>query len=196
MSRIKSAVEIALEKTDDVKELTPEEKERIKNQKKIKSLLSEFYKGEIDSDGLWQRLKNSKQSVLRETQLTLIDSLRPKMSNIELQKRKEGILAVESLKRKQNISTIEEVLNSIAVLQKDYEAEKERIADRLKTEIENNPQLRMQPVQTPDGKTVMQMTMSVDEAVEKELSDSFSDYEEQYNREFAERIEELKKEIK
>jgi len=196
MGRIKSAIEIAMEKTAKVKELTPEEKEKMKDQEEVKSLLSEFYRGEIDSNALWQRLKGSKQSMLKEAQLALIETLRPRISTIELRKRKEGILAIESLKEAQNISTFEAMLNFIEFLQKDYEEKEEKIANYLREEIERNPQLRMQPVKTSDGKTVMQMTLSADEAVEKRLADSLSDYEEQYNREFTEQIEKLKKEIK
>lgn len=195
MSKIKSAVEIAMKKTEEVEELTTEEKEKIETQKQIKSMLSKFYKRKIDSSGLWEKLKDKNQSMLKETQRALIDSLRPKISTVELPRRKKGILAVESLKTKQNISALESVLNSIEALRKDYEKKKESTAERLKSEIEENPKLRMQPVKTPDGKTVMRMTMSADEAVKKKLADSLSDYEERYNREFDELLKRLKEEI-
>jgi len=55
MGKVKSAFEKAMEKAAGIGELTPEEKERIKDQEKVKSILAEFYKSQIDRDGLWQK---------------------------------------------------------------------------------------------------------------------------------------------
>ncbi|MFO7773939.1 MAG: hypothetical protein R6V59_08435 [Dehalococcoidia bacterium] len=37
--------------------LTQEEKEKMIDSEKVHSLLSEFYQGKVDSEGLWKRLK-------------------------------------------------------------------------------------------------------------------------------------------
>ena len=67
---------IAREKLARIGELTLEEKEKMTVSEKVNSLLSEFYQGEIDPEGLWKRLKvENKPSLLRETQMRLIDSL-------------------------------------------------------------------------------------------------------------------------
>jgi hypothetical protein len=196
MEKVKSAFEKAMEKAAEIGELTPEEKERIKDQEKLKSLLAEFYKWQLDRDGLWQKLKGSKPSFLKEAQQNLIDSLRLRSAPEEFQQRKDGILAIETLKEMQNTSAIEHILNIIEMLQKEYKQGKEEAIAGLKAEIERNPQLRIRPVKTPDGRTVFQAALSVDEAVQAKLADFLSGYEKKYNLEFNRIIERLRKEVK
>jgi len=196
MGKVKSALEIALEKAGKIGELSEEEKERIKDEGKVTSILSEFYHGNLDSEGIWQRLKGSKPSLLRKTQVNLIDSLSLSTSKEDTQQRKRGILAIETLKDKPNTAVIESALREIEELQKDYEEVKKQVVEDLKRQIEMHPQLQMQPVRTPDGKTVMQMSVSVDEAVKARLGDLLEEHEKQYNQQFSEVIEELKDEVK
>ena len=66
----------------------------------------------------------------------------------------------------------------------------------LKRQIETHPQLRMQPVRTPDGRTVRQMTLSVDEAVKARLGEYLSEQEKQYNEEFSGIIRDLEEHVK
>ena len=54
----------------------------------------------------------------------------------------------------------------------------------------------MQPVRTQNGKTVMQATLTVDEAVKVRLADFLSSHEKKYNQEFKNAIEKLKEEVK
>ncbi len=195
MGKVKSAFEKAMEKASEIGELTPEEKEEIKDQGKIKLILTEFYKGQIDRDGLWQKLKGSKPSLLKEVQQYLIDSLGLGSTPEEFQQRKEGILAVETLKAKQNVPAIEQMLNSVKILQKEYQDGKEKAEEELREAIEQNPQLRLRPVRTPDGRTVLQAAYSVDEALQARLSEFMSQHEEKYSQKFVRLIEKLKKEI-
>jgi hypothetical protein len=195
MGIVKSAFEKAMEKAAQIGELTPEEKERIKDQEKIKSILTEFYKGQIDRDMLWQKLKESKPSLLKEAQQNLIDSLGLGSTPEEFQQRKEGILAIETLKPKQNVPTIEHTMNSIKVLQKEYQDGKDKAEEELREAIEQNPQLRLRPVRTPDGRTALQAAYSVDEAVQARLSEFMSQHEENYSLKFVRLIEKLKKEV-
>jgi hypothetical protein len=195
MGKVKSAFEKAMEKVAEIGELTPEEKERIRDQENIKSILTEFYKRQIDRDGLWQKLKGSKPSLLKEAQHYLVDSLGLGSTSEEFQQRKEGILAIETLKVKQNIPAIENTVNLIKLLQKEYQDGKDKAEEELKEAIEQNPQLRLRPVRTPDGRTVLQAAYSVDEAVQARLSEFMSQHEEKYNQKFVRLIEKLKKEV-
>lgn len=195
MGKVKSAFEKAMEKAAGIGELTPEEKEKIKDQEKVKSILAEFYKGQIDRDGLWQRLKGVKPYILKEAQQHIVDSLGLGSTPEELQLRKDGILAIENLKEKKHIPAVEQALNSIKALQKEYSEGKERAAEELKTAVERNPQLRVQPVRTPDGRTVYQASLSVDEAVQARLSEFLSEHEMRYSQQFNGLIEKLKKEV-
>ena len=195
MGKVKSAFEKAMEKAAGIGELTPEEKERIKDQEKVKSILAEFYKGQIDRDGLWQKLKGVKPFFLKEAQEHLVDSLGLGSTPEEFQLRKDGILAIENLKEKKHIPAIEHTLNSIKTLQEEYREGKERAVDELRAAVESNPQLRVQPVRTPDGRTVYQAAVSVDEAVQARLSEFLSEHEMRHSQQFNRMIEKLRKEV-
>ena len=195
MGKVKSALEIALEKADKIGTLSLEEKEKIREEEKVASIMKDYYQGKIDSNALWQQLKESKPALLKMVQLNLIDTISLGSSDEETEIRKKGILAVESLKENQRTPFIDSALHAIEDLRKEFEEMKERIAEDLKRQIEMHPQLRMQPVRSPDGRTVMQMSLSVDEAVKSKLADYLAEHEKQYNMEFAGIIQQLKEQI-
>ena len=188
---------IAREKLARIGELTQEEKEKMTVSEKVNCLLSEFYQGQIDPEALWKRLKGEgKPSLLREAQMRLIDSLSFGSTPAELQRRRDGILALETLKEEQNTSVVEVNLNLMADLQKRYRAEIEQAYNGIRAEVEGNPQLRVKHVQQGPNTVIIQLT--VDEAI-KELpqwQDFLSRHERRYSQEFAQVMEKLKKELK
>jgi hypothetical protein len=195
MGKIKSAFEKAMEKAAEIGRLTQKEKEKIKNQEKIKVLLADFYKGRIDRNKLWQILKGSNLFLLKEAQTYLIDSIGLASTEEEFKIRKDGILAIETLKERQKVSVIEGILNSIEMLQNEYKKIKEDAFNELREAMERNPQLRLKPTRTPDGRTVLQAALSVDESVQTRMSEFLSEHEKTYNLKFDKIIGRLKKEI-
>ncbi len=195
MGKIKSALEKAMEKAAEIGGLTEEEKEKIKNQERLKLLLADFYRSQIDRNGLWQKLKGSSPSMLKDAQLCLIDSIGLASTDEEFKMRRDGILAIETLKEKQRLPIIESILDSIELLRKEYREIKENVYKELREAMERNPQLRLQPVRTPDGRTVFQAAISVDEAIQTRMSEFLSEHEEAYSTKFNKVIEKLKKEI-
>ena len=188
---------IARERLAKVGELTPEEKEKMVDSGKVNSLLSEFYQGQIAPESLWKRLKEEgKPSLLREAQVRLIDSLSFGSTPAELQRKKDGILAIETLKEEQNTSIVELNLNLMEDLQKRYSAEIEQAYNGIRTEVERNPQLRVKQVQ--QGQNTMIVQLSVDEAIKQlpQWQDFLSDQEKRYSQEFAKVMEKLKRELK
>jgi hypothetical protein len=133
---------------------------------------------------------------LKEAQQYLIDSLGLGSTPEEFKTRRDGVLAIETLKETQLTPAIEQILDSIEILQKEYQDRKERMADDLRAEIERNPQMRMQPVRSPDGRSVFQATLSVDEAVQAKLSEFLVEHENVYTAEFIRMINRLKQEIR
>ena len=196
MEKVKSAFEKAMEKVAEIGEFTPEEREEMKSKEMIKSLLANFYKGDLTRDELWQQLKGSRPVLLQEAQVNLADSLRLGSTHEALQQRKEGILAIEALKEKQNLSVIEQLLTSIERLQREYREGRERAVEELRAAMEENPQLRLKPVKTSDGKTVIQAALSVDEAVQVRMAEFLKGHEEKYEKAFSKSIEKLKRELK
>lgn len=188
---------IARERLARISELTPEEKQKMLDSEKVNSLLSEFYQGQIDPESLWKRLKEEgKPSLLREAQVRLVDSLGFGSTPAELQRKREGILAIETLKKEQNTSVIELNLKRIEELQKKYRTEVEQAYEGIRAEVERNPRLRVKQVQQGQNTVVIQLT--VDEAIKQlpQWRDFLSNQEKRYNQEFAKVIERSKRDLK
>jgi len=188
---------IARERLAKIGELTREEKEKMLDSEKVNSLLSKFYQGQIDSESLWKRLKEeSKPSLLKEAQMKLINSLSFGSTPVELQRKKEGILAIETLKEEQNTPIVELNLSLMEDLQKRYRAEIEQAYNGIRAEVERNPQLKVKQVQ--QGQSTMLVQLSVEEAIKQlpQWQDFLSDQEKRYSQEFAKVMEKLKRELK
>ena len=192
MAKIKSAFEKAMEKAAAIGELTPEEKQKLKDEENLRTLLAKFFKGDIDRDGLWQKLRGSNVSLLKQAQENMIDSIGLGGFQEEFQQRRDGILAIETLKDQQNTSTIELILDAISRMRAEYQEGKENAEEELRSAVESNPQMRLRPVRTPDGRTALQATLSVDEAVQERLSEFMSQHEGHYGAELEQMIIKLK----
>jgi len=188
---------IARERLARISELTPEEKQKMLDSEKVNSLLSEFYQGQIDPESLWKRLREEgKPSLLREAQVRLVDSLGFGSTPAELQRKREGILAIETLKKEQNTSVIELNLKRMEELQKKYRTEIEQAYDGIRAEVERNPRLRVKQVQQGQNTVVIQLT--VDEAIKQlpQWREFLSNQEKRYSQEFARVMEKSKRELK
>src|SRR4030043_1510351 len=187
---------IARERLARISELTPEEKQKMLDSEKVNSLLSEFYQGQSDPESLWKRLREEgKPSLLREAQLRLVDSLGFGSTPAELQRKREGILAIETLKKEQNTSVIELNLKRMEELQKKYRTEIEQAYDGIRAEVERNPRLRVKQVQQGQNTVVIQLT--VDEAIKQlpQWRDFLSNQEKRYSQEFTRVMEKSKREL-
>lgn len=188
---------IARERLSRIGELTQEDKEKMIDAGKADSLLSGFYQGKIDPESLWNRLKKEgRPSLLKEAQTRLIDSISLGNTPAELQKRKEAILAVETLKKEQNTPVVELNLRMMEDLQKRYTAEINQAYNGLKAEVERNPQLRVKQVQ--QGQNTMLVQLTVDEAIKQlpQWQDFLSKHHNRYSQEFARVAEALKRELR
>ena len=188
---------IARERLTKIGELTQEEKEKMIDSEKVNSILSEFYQGQIDPESLWKKLKEeSKPSILQEAQVKLVDSLSFGSTPAELQRKRDGILAIESLKKERNTSVIELNLSLIEDLQKRYRAEIEQAYNGIKAEVERNPRLRVKQVQ--QGQNTMAIQLTVEEAIKQlpQWRDFLSNQEKRYSQEFTKLREKLKKELR
>ena len=188
---------IARERLARIGELTQEEKEKMLDSEKVNSILSEFYQGQIDPESLWKKIKEEgKPSLLRETQVRLVDSLSFGSTPAELQRKRDGILAIETLKEEQNTSIIELNLKRMKDLQQRYRTEIEQAYNGIRAEVERNPRLRVKQVQ--QGQNTMVIQLTVDEAIKQlpQWRDFLSNQEKRYSQEFARVIEKLKRELK
>ncbi|PIP48198.1 MAG: hypothetical protein COS87_03670 [Chloroflexi bacterium CG07_land_8_20_14_0_80_45_17] len=124
--------------------LSPEEKERMRQSSELDSLLSQYFKGDISSEDLWIELKSLKEqcseSIVKEAQIKLVDTLRLQMSQEDFEQRRNAILAIETMKHEGKYSSLELVLNSIEALRQKYTQIKEQTYNQLKVDLERQLQ--------------------------------------------------------
>ncbi len=160
---IKTALEIALEKAAMLDDLTDAEKEVIANKKKLEPVLANFYKGSSDPEKLWQELKDGNISLLKQAQINLAESLKFNIDPKELQRRNKGIIAIESLKKEQKTSAVQQSLKMLETIQHKAETEKNQMFNEFKKAVEGNPQARNKVVEQNGQKVVLKL--SVEEAI-------------------------------
>ncbi len=188
---------IARERLARIGELTGDERERIADSQRAEILLSEFYQDRIDSDELWRRLKEERRpSLLREVQARLVGSLSSETTPAELQRRRQAILGIETLKDEQNIPALEANFDLMDGLQRRYRSEIEQVYSALKVEVERNPQLRVKQVQQGQRTALAQLT--VDEAIRQlpQWQDFIARHEAKFSNEFGGVRERLQRELR
>ena len=90
---------IMRERLARVGEVTPEDKERMKELDNLDSLLKEFYKGQLNAQSLWKRLKEfeeqGKQFLLRDAYTKLKASFKWKGLPRKFEETSDGTLSIE-----------------------------------------------------------------------------------------------------
>jgi len=143
---------LAKERLARIGALSQEEKERLRQSRELDSLLSEYFKDELDTDALWKRLKALKEQtgepVVKEAQSKLVDTLRLQMSQEDFDQRRQAILAIETIKTEGKYTTVELVLSSIETLRQKYTNLKEQAYQQLKGALESQLQAAAQQAVT------------------------------------------------
>jgi len=135
---------LAKERLAKIGALSPEEMERGRRSNELDSRLSQYFKGELSSEDLWKELKalkdQSDESIVKEAQIKLVDTLRLQMAQTDFEQRRGAILALETMKGEGKYSSMELIFNSIGELRQKYTQAKEQAYEQLKASIE--PQLK------------------------------------------------------
>ena len=143
---------LAKERLARIGALSQEEKERLRQSRELDSLLSEYFKDELDTDALWKRLKalneQTGEPVVKEAQSKLVDTLRLQMSQEDFDQRRQAILAIETIKTEGKYTTVELVLSSIETLRQKYTNLKEQAYQQLKGALESQLQAAAQQAVT------------------------------------------------
>ncbi len=126
----------------------------------------------------------------------MIDSLKLKDSPSEFQIKREGILAVETLKDEQNTFEVELNLNSLQSIQKKHDEEMKRVCNDFKLQVEKDSALRTRKIKKGDAVVIVQL--SPEEAVEQlsEWKNFLSEHNRKYEQEFEKAIRRLRSIIK
>lgn len=195
MGEVKTALEKALEKVKDIKGFSEEEKIEIKDREKVKMTLASFFKGDIKKEEIVKGFKGIRNPLIIEAQMNLADLIRFNVSEEELYQKRDAIISLEMSKEHGNIVAVEEALNVVQRILKEYNELREKAIKEVRSAIEENPHLRVRPVRLPDGR-VIQAALSVEEALQERLSEFFEDHDRRYERMLSRAVERLKREFK
>ncbi|MFC2159962.1 hypothetical protein ACFLQS_04530 [Actinomycetota bacterium] len=193
--KIRTAIEIAMEKAEKLTALSKKEKEQISINKKIEPILARFFKGDLDPESLWKELREEKKLVLVQFQIKLVETITISLPQEELKRRKSAVLALEHLKKNPSTVNVEDLLNSLEDMSLRYLKEKEDFYSQLKSHIENNPKLLLRQIDS--GGKKMAVRLSVEEAINQsqDWNDFVSEHEKRYISDFSSCLYEIKKEL-
>lgn len=139
---------LAREKLAQIGELTPEEKARLKYSQQLAHILGDYFTAKISPEELWRELKKQKEEgreyLLREAQLKLADAINLSSSDQDFERQRRGILAIETLKGEGNYPTLEQTLDSIQKLRRQYREEKEKTYWAIREKVEKQVRLAAQ----------------------------------------------------
>ncbi|MDY6834522.1 MAG: hypothetical protein SVY53_06960 [Chloroflexota bacterium] len=183
------------ERLAKIGDITPEEKELARDQEILDSILSEFHKGDIDSDVLGSKLKElktqGKKTIIKAALVKLTNSLTLQTSIEDFRRRRDAILVTARLRSSQHASKIELSMNTLEGIQKRYSDEYQQTYESVKAQIERNPQLRMEQVK--QGRNTVVMELSVEDAIKRnpQWREFVAHHDNRYGQAFYEALQNL-----
>ncbi len=130
----------ARERLERIGSLTSAEQQQMQREQEVETALSGYFTGALDAEGLWQRVKALADAhgaeAVRQAQLRILQTLRLQMADDDFEKRKAGLLALESLKKGGKHSAIELLLGSIVSLRRRYNEVKQQAYEQLRQQVE------------------------------------------------------------
>ncbi len=195
---------IAKERLNKIGKLTDEEKRKLKYDEHLKSMLAKYFKNEISADVLWEELKKHKTAgrayLLNDAQLKLLDTVNMSSSEVDFEKVNRGLLAVESLKDNGDYATLEQGLESINNLHRQYNEEKDKAFDEIKTAVEREVSMAVQQLA---GQAAAQGAMvDIQGSVEASARSSpewkrfVTQHNATYNRQFKDQLQKIRRMLK
>ena len=173
---------LARERLARIGALSEEERARLKQSNDLDSLLSEYFSGGLDTDGLWKRLKGLKQqhgeSIPREVQARLVDTLRLRMGQEDFEQRRDAILAIETMKAEGKYGTLEVALDSIETVRQKYLQVKQQAYEQLKAGLQSQLQAAAQQAKAQGMKIDMGGSLDANARNSPQWKDFISQHEE------------------
>ncbi len=135
---------IARERLARIGELSATEQRQMQQKRELERALSAYFLGDSEVEGLWQQLKSLSEShgsgALSTAQTTIVETLRLQMSEDDFARRKDALLAVETLKGSDKYSAIEMILGSIASLRQRSNEIRQQAYDQMREQVEGQVQ--------------------------------------------------------
>jgi hypothetical protein len=130
---------LARERLEKAGELSSEEKERLRHEEELTAILSDFYTGKLNDEGLWTKMKtyidNGQEELVKEMQTRLVYTLSLGGSDADFKNYSSGILILETLKSPNRYPEIETSIKTVEKTRQEYEEERTRTFDAMKSGI-------------------------------------------------------------
>ncbi|RQD78010.1 MAG: hypothetical protein D5S01_01925 [Halanaerobium sp. MSAO_Bac5] len=188
---MKSAYEIAMERAETIYDDDAEGDNSLEIRERLKKIMAPFFKGEMDAEALWQQLKDEDEAVLIEAQLMLIESIGLRNSSEQIERRKEAVVAVESLKETENSSFFEKSFTQAQSLQQQYQTQKDKLDQQVQQHLENSQAQGLSAQAAANGGQQQGMNNQMKQQLAKKLSE----FQKSYNQRFDKLIEKMKAEL-
>ncbi len=179
---------LARAKLEKIGGLSEEEKSRIKLSEELAAILSEYFKAKLTSEDLWKRLKALKEEgkgfLIKEAQRSLLEAVRLGDSGPDLKRKREALLALETLKEESRYGELELGLKQLEELRKAYQEEKGKAFDSLKRAVQRKVELAAQQL-VQQGKAVdVEGSVEANARASPEWKDFLARHEKAYGERF------------
>jgi len=191
---MKSAYEKAMERADELYGTNDSNINSLEIREELKKIMAPFFKEEMDAEALWHDLEEKKEAYLKEAQLMLIESIGLRNSSEQIQRRKDAVVAVESLKDSANSSFFEKQFTQAQSLQQQYQTQKKQLDEQIQQHLEQAQGQGQNPLaaaQNRNGEDQRGMNAQM----KQQLAQKVSEFQEGYNKRFNKLIEKMKSEI-
>ena len=191
---MKSAYEIAMERADEVYGTNDNKVNSLEIREELKEIMAPFFKDKMDAEGLWHKLEDKEEEYLSEAQLMLIESIGLRNSSDQIKRRKEAVVAVESLKESGNTTFFEKQFTQAQSLQQQYQTQKKQLDEQVKQHLEQAQGQGQNPLAAAQsGNNEGQNGMNAQ--MKQQLAQKVSEFQESFNKRFNKLIDKMKAEI-
>lgn len=191
---MKSAYEKAMERADEIYGENNKDINALEIREELKEIMAQFFKEEIDAEKLWYKLKDKDENYLKEAQLMLIESIGLRNSTDQIERRKEAVTAVESLKENTNAATFfEKEFTQAQSLQQQYQAQKKQLDEQVQQHLEQAQSQGQNPL-SGAGNSENQNGMNAQ--LKQQLAQKVAEFQDNFNKRFNKLIEKMKAEVK
>ncbi|MFP4021760.1 MAG: hypothetical protein ACLFUK_09145 [Halanaerobium sp.] len=193
---MKSAYEKAMERADEVYGTSEKDVNSLEIREELKEIMAPFFKEEMDAEGLWHKLEEKEEAYLKEAQLMLIESIGLRNSSEQIKRRKEAVVAVESLKESGNTTFFEKQFTQAQSLQQQYQTQKKQLDEQVKQHLEQaQGQQGQNPLAAAQNGNGGQGQNGMNAQMKQQLAQKVAEFQEGFNKRFNKLIEKMKAEI-
>ncbi len=192
---MKSAYEKAMERAEKLYEDNDGDNS-LEIRENLKEVMAPFFKAKMDAEELWEELKEADENVLAEAQLMLVESIGLRNSTDQIKRRKEAVVALESLRNTENSSYFEKAFTQAQSLQQQYETQKKQLDEQVQQAINGAQGQQNSLAAEAQAGSTNEQNNGMSSQMQQQLAKKLSEFQKSYNQRFDKLLEEIKAKIK